>query len=115
MQRAAKAANLPIRDFRPEEGENWKDVNARARDFIINEILKNWFQPVNSDNDKEEEKTPSGNKSEMKNILIVAHGGFIMEFINVIKSLIAEKAGTPHQDVFKNNAKNTCVNIFALR
>ena len=52
MQKAAKAANLPIRDFRPEEGENWKDVNARAREFILNEIIPNWFSSEKIEEEK---------------------------------------------------------------
>ena len=47
--------------------------------------------------------------------MIVTHGGFIGEFINVINSFIAAKNGSPHKDKFSNNSKNTCVNIFALK
>jgi len=31
---AAKKANIPIRDFRPEKGECWKDVHKRASDLL---------------------------------------------------------------------------------
>ena len=47
--------------------------------------------------------------------MVVAHGGWIMEFINVIKSFIAARNGTQFEDEKNNNAKNTCVNIFALK
>ena len=50
MHKLVKQANLPVRDFRPDEGENMKDVNARAKDFIINEIFKNWFNNPNNNN-----------------------------------------------------------------
>lgn len=45
-QKAAKEAGLPIRDYAPDNGECWKDVNARAKDFLISEVVKTWFKPV---------------------------------------------------------------------
>jgi broad specificity phosphatase PhoE len=50
-------------------------------------------------------------ESNPKIILVVTHGGFIMEFINAFKSIYG---GPTHKDVFKNNAKNTSVNIFDI-
>ena len=38
-QKEAKAAGLPIRDYKPEAGECWKDVNARAKDFLLSEFI----------------------------------------------------------------------------
>jgi hypothetical protein len=34
---------MGIRDFSSPNGESWKDVNARARDFIYNDILVKYF------------------------------------------------------------------------
>jgi len=34
---------MGIRDFAAPGGESWKDVNARAKNFIGNDILKNYF------------------------------------------------------------------------
>lgn len=84
-QREAKAAGLPIRDYKPENGECWKDVNARAKDFLLGELVPTWFGEVAENNGQEEQKIQEAPSSKNLNILIVAHGGFIMEFINVVK------------------------------
>jgi hypothetical protein len=36
---------MPIRKFKAEGGESWMDVNARAKDFLMNEILATYFSP----------------------------------------------------------------------
>ena len=70
MKNAATEAGLGIRDFAPPEGECWKDVNNSAKDFIQNEMIKaNLLTDFKG----------------KQNILIVSHGGFIMEFLNSIK------------------------------
>ena len=44
FRNASKEANMGIRDFAAPGGESWKDVNARAKDFLHNDILKNYFK-----------------------------------------------------------------------
>jgi len=35
----SKEAGIPLREFFVKDGECWKDVNARAMDFLVNEII----------------------------------------------------------------------------
>ena len=47
FRNAAKEADMGIRDFSAPGGECWKDVNARAKDFIHCDILFKYFgQPI---------------------------------------------------------------------
>lgn len=43
FKKQADLSNMGIRDFSSPNGESWKDVNARARDFIYNDILLKYF------------------------------------------------------------------------
>ena len=103
---------MGIRDFAAPEGESWKDVNSRARNFIQTEIVAKFFRNKNH----EESKSPfEQNIHEIKpknlQILVVSHGGFIMEFVNAIKYFQSPET---HEDKFKNNTKNTSITIFRL-
>lgn len=89
----AKSQGIPIRDFRPEGGESWSDVQIRAREFLL-DISERHIQ--------EESK-------EMPRILIVAHGGWIMEFMNVVRSL----RGQP--SVHANVSKNTALYVMRIQ
>ena len=42
FRNASKEANMDIRDFSAPEGERWKDVNLRAKDFLHNDIYAHW-------------------------------------------------------------------------
>ena len=97
---ASKEAGMDIRDFKAPEGESWKDVNERARDFIINDIIANFFQMQDRDG------LPPGTYD----CLVVTHGGFIMEFTNAIRWL----ADPTFEDKFNNNSKNTSISIYKL-
>ena len=105
---AAGDAGLDVRDYRPPEGESWKDVNERAKDFLFNDIIKNYFLT----DKKEEEEISSFDakirqiKPKQLNFLVVAHGGFIMEFTNAFKSI---QDPQNHVDSSKNNSKNTSI------
>lgn len=60
--KAAQDAGMGIRDYAAPKGESWKDVNVRARDFIQNDIIKNYMlTPENIKNGAEEEKVQSFN------------------------------------------------------
>jgi len=99
----AKENNKDIRDFFVKEGESWKDVNSRAKDFLVNEVINKHLLI------KEEEK--SGHESPpVQNMLVVTHGGFIMEFLHVVKKFQDQR----YVEVFKNNAKNGCLFVFNL-
>lgn len=52
FRNAAKDADQGIRDFAAPGGESWKDVNARAKDFLHNDVMQNYFKTEK----KEEEK-----------------------------------------------------------
>ena len=41
----------------------------------------------------------------MKRVLVVTHGGFIGEFMNVVRSLFAKPA------IYANNARNTAMYV----
>ena len=99
FKKQADISNMGIRDYSSPNGESWKDVNMRARDFMYNEILIKYFQN-NDDN--------NFNKKELT-LLVVTHGGFIMEFINAFKYF---KDPENNVDKFNNNSKNTSVTIF---
>lgn len=90
---------MGIRDFSSPNGESWKDVNARARDFLYNDIILKYFHNKSEENIKKRELT----------FLVVTHGGFIMEFINAFKYF---KDPVNNIDKFNNNSKNTSVTIF---
>lgn len=94
---AAKAKNAPVRDFRPQNGECWKDVYARSALLVkllfYEQLLPN-FSAAGS----------------TKKILLVSHGGWIMELLNYIR--FKEEAITP---VWSNSARNCCVNIIKMK
>lgn len=52
----AKNAGCGIREFAAPNGECWKDVNSRARDFIVNDIIKNYFRVGTVKDEKEDGK-----------------------------------------------------------
>ena len=91
---------MGIRDYAAPQGESWKDVNARAKDFIVKDIIKKYFMV-------------DGNKPPLDvryDFLVVTHGGFIMEFTNAIRWF-----GDPsYVDKFANNSKNTSISIYTL-
>jgi broad specificity phosphatase PhoE len=82
----AKSQGIPTREFRPEGGESWTDVQVRARDFLIEIATRHLNEEC----------------KEMPRVLVVSHGGWIMEFMNVVRSL----RGQPpkHANVSKNTA-----------
>ena len=87
----AKKNGVNPREFRPLNGESWTDVQNRARNFLM-EISSRLIQPDNN-----------------TKVLIVSHGGWIMEFINVIREL----KGQP--PLYSNKSKNTAVYIYRFR
>ena len=90
-----------MRSWQYPDGECWKDVNERARNFIEDEILNECLQ-------KDENcQNPENTK---KDFLVVTHGGFIMEFINCYKSYI----DPDYKEVMNFDVRNTCVNKFSI-
>jgi len=43
FKKASEKANIGIRDYSSPNGESWKMVNARARAFITEGIIPNYF------------------------------------------------------------------------
>lgn len=87
----AKRTHLNPREYRPPSGESWIDVQNRARNFFM-EISERFIL-----------------RDRLTKILIVTHGGWIMELINVIREL----KGQP--PVYANKSKNTAVYIYRIR
>jgi broad specificity phosphatase PhoE len=86
----AKKRGIAIREFRPEGGESWMDVNIRARLFL-RELLDRYLV-----------------SSRPVRILMVSHGGCIMELNNVILALKGKSA------IQANVAKNTSLTIIRV-
>ena len=88
--RLAKEAGVELRAFRAPGGESWQDVQARARDFLM-EISQEHLQ------------------GPPRKVLVVSHGGWIMELLNVIRELKGQKP------VYANRSQNTAVYVIRLR
>ena len=116
FRNAATDADQGIRDFAAPEGESWKDVNARAKDFLHNDIIQNYFRSEKKEEEKTDDELAQFNnqlkEAQPKSLdfLVVSHGGFIMEFINAVKL----HQDPQYQDKFNNNIKNTALCIFNL-
>lgn len=63
----AKAKKIPLRQFRPQDGESIDDVCKRAKLFY--EQLQTLYQKIDTDD---------------WSVLVVSHGGFIKEFYNYV-------------------------------
>lgn len=86
----AKKRGVGIREYRPEGGESWLDVQARARDFLM-EVVGHHLTTI-----------------PPVKVLIVSHGGCIMELNNVIRSF-------KHlPSIHANIAKNTALYVFRV-
>lgn len=84
----AKKRGIRVREFRPEGGESWLDVNARAKAFLQDIIARHVATPCK--------------------VLVVSHGGCIMELNNVIREF-------KHQpSVYANIAKNTSLTVIRI-
>jgi len=88
----AKALRIPIRLFRPEGGECWNDVKERAKAFLLDLFQTFVVTP---------RTTPA-------KVLVVSHGGWIMEFMNVLREFQGK------EPVFSNISKNTALNIMRV-
>ncbi|CAG9333523.1 unnamed protein product [Blepharisma stoltei] len=88
--RAARALGINPREFKPPGGECWRDVHRRAKDFL-NHLLRNHLETNDSPNPQK--------------ILIISHGGWIMEFLNAIRELKGQEA------VLANKSHNTALYI----
>ena len=80
----------------------------RAKDFII-ELSGTYLtneNELNKDSERnEEEKKSIDINKESTRILVVTHGGFIMEFMNVVRNL---QGMAP---IYNNSSKNTSITI----
>eukprot|EP00929_Paragymnodinium_shiwhaense_P112027 TRINITY_DN8027_c0_g1_i1.p1 TRINITY_DN8027_c0_g1~~TRINITY_DN8027_c0_g1_i1.p1 ORF type:complete len:361 (+),score=61.95 TRINITY_DN8027_c0_g1_i1:151-1233(+) len=94
----AVAAGVPVREYRPQGGESWEDVAARARPFLEGVLLAQQCHGTSSS-----AASSSGGK-EVPKIMVLTHGGFIKEVMNVI---------FPDDPPSLNAAKNT--GIYILR
>lgn len=86
-----------IREYKCSKGENWLDVNKRCFNFL-ELLIENHILKGNKDKDKKEVK-----------ILAVAHGGFLMEFHNLVRMIMLKEDG-----IFKNTAKNCSFHEFEI-
>ena len=86
------------RTYKPENGECWLDVMARARTFL-NNIIDLYLFSKGEDTKKESSKCPK--------VLAVTHGGFIKEFVNVYREIKG-------MGISEEIAKNTAIYIFYI-
>lgn len=86
----AKKNHMNPREFRPINGESWVDVQSRARNFLL-EITGRFIidRPTK--------------------VLVVSHGGWIMELVNTIREI---RGQVP---VYANKSKNTALYIYRFR
>lgn len=88
----AKILRVPIREYRPEGGESWSDVKERAKAFLL-ELFHLFVIQTRP--------TPA-------KVLVVSHGGWIMEFMNVLREYQRK------EPVYSNISKNTALYIIRM-
>ncbi|CAK78968.1 unnamed protein product (macronuclear) [Paramecium tetraurelia] len=88
-KKLAAEQGVDIRVFKPDQGESWVDVNNRAQQMLQLIIQR-----------------CSDLKQNNITVLLVTHGGFIMEFMNQINYMINKK-----QPVYNNSALNCSITI----
>ena len=93
------------REFRPENGESWLDINKRVVSFISD--LQPLYREMMGSTDavSEEEKHL---EVQPKKILLITHGGWITEFLNVAYEMMGGK----HSQ--KEKVKNCALFVFKL-
>lgn len=78
---AARAAGVAEREFRPEGGESWTDVEARAADFWRFLVAKHSstenVEPLVSD----QMVSDGPSSSKLPHIIVVTHSGFIQSLL----------------------------------
>ena len=124
--RAPRPPGVPARAYRVPRGESWEDVNKRARRLLLR--LGGTFVSGKGRRDDDEKapegapkKPASGRVSPSKDepppprddsrlrVLVVTHGGFIMETVN------AARGADGHRVPFaENGAYNTAIYKFEL-
>lgn len=88
--RLARERRMDPRLFRPSGGESWSDVQGRAQSFF-SELCAQHLSP-----------------SANVRVLLVSHGGWIMEFLNVLRELKGQRA------VYANKSQNTAVYVIRV-
>jgi len=111
----AEKSGLPLRRFKAEEAESWEDVYNRAEKFIEG-LLAKYIHNKNVNIPKqegavEESKGEDNGKSNegVPKILVVTHGGWIMELFNAINYRVSKI-----EPVLLNNTMNCSVNILRI-
>ena len=116
-----KASNASFgfnRDFKPEGGgESMNDVSARAKDFLVNTIVSDHFafsKKVEKVEDKDVAQYFNSSNAQVKSgdkhLLLVSHGGYSGQFIDVVRKL----KDNDNFKVYDQKLKNTCLNIFKI-
>eukprot|EP01066_Platyproteum_vivax_P020752 Platyproteum_vivax@DN8688_c0_g1_i1.p1 len=88
----AMQAKIPVRKFRPPEGESWEDVNGRGMQFFLG-LLSTHFQvsnaevAVSSTNPQNKDgvvlsKLAVSSEKPNRKVVVFSHGGYIREFLN---------------------------------
>ncbi|KAM3131358.1 hypothetical protein pb186bvf_016540 [Paramecium bursaria] len=92
-KKLAQEQGVDIRVFRPDQGESWEDVNKRAQQLLqkIQQLAAQLKQPT-------------------VKVLLVTHGGFIMEFMNHMNFLQSKK-----NPVYNNNAQNCSITVVSYK
>ena len=85
-EQEARRRGIPFRAFKGEGGESWLDVNARAAAFLDTLLARHL-------------------DSGPMRILVVSHGGWLMELRNVLRV----RQGLP--EYYANTSKNTALYV----
>lgn len=125
----AKKAGIPAREFRPDGGESWLDVNKRVQSFTLDLVRNHMPKSETTDvelattllaasaiDQEEEKKQPTEGATASvtePRILCVTHGGLITEFLNYVDSM--QPTGTAVPATRGNKAKNCAIFVFKIR
>jgi len=97
---SSKAHNIPIREYKAKGGESWSDVLSRVKAFLIKLSNLGFRGQIENLFDKPE---------ELRKVLVVTHGGWVMELFNYI-----ELKSSGKEPSLNNVIKNCSINIIKM-
>lgn len=111
----AKSLGIDPREFIPEGGESWLEVNLRVHSFLEDVIKSHVTFGVISDivessvkQEEEESKDDKELDKILPKILCVTHGGLITEMLNVLQELEGKLP------LAKDKVKNCAIYVFKV-
>ena len=83
--RQPRPADVPPRQYRVPRGESWEDVNGRARRLLLR-VGATFVAPARRPPASASGRvSPSPLEDDRLRVLVVTHGGFIMEAVNAAR------------------------------